>query len=119
VGGGKELVLDPDTYYGLYTRLTYTHYRGEHGLSDAELDALLGDDAKCVLRLVQTLSDGVTNYWEFYPVSANRVVVLVKNGSGASPGARFVIWGTAFRDITNGYLHLMKGEAFDYDQRYE
>ena len=75
--------------------------------------------AKCALRFVQTLSDGVTNYWEFYPVSANRVVVLVKNGSGASPGARFVIWGTAFQDIANGYLHLMKGEPFDYDQRYE
>ena len=119
VGGGKEISLDPDTYYELYHRITYTHYRGEHGLSDAELAALLADEDKCVLRLVQTLTDGVTNYWEFYPISANRVLVQVKNGANASPGARFVIWGTAFSDITNGYLHLMKGEPFDYEQRYD
>lgn len=119
VGGGESLVLDPDTYYELYHRITYTHYRGEHGLSEEEVAAILADTDKCVLRLVQTLSDGVTNYWEFYPISANRVLVQVKNGAGASPGARFVIWGTAFADITNGYLHLMKGEPFDYEQRYE
>ena len=122
VGGGETLTLNPDTYYELYARLTYTSYRGEHGLSDEALSALLADRSKCALRLVMTLSaDGAdaTNYWEFYPISANRVLVVAKNGAYSSPSARFVIYGTALSDIANGYLCLMQGLPFDYEQRYD
>lgn len=119
LAGGESIVLDPDIYYQLYTRLTYTRYKGDHGLSDEELDALIGDSTGYALRFVQTVSDDTINFWEFYPVSANRVVVRVKNGKNAEIGARFYIYGTAFSDIANAYLHLMEGKPFDYEQRYE
>lgn len=119
LAGGDPIVLNPDLYYQLYTRMTYTRYKGEHGLSDAALDALIGDSTKCVLRFEQELSDDTVNYWEFYPVSANRVVVRVKNGTHAKAGARFYIYGTALSDITNAYLHLMEGKEFNYEERYE
>lgn len=114
---GKPQAYDP--YHQLYSRLTYTHYQGEHGLSDEALAALLGNSDNCVLRFEQTLTDGTVNFWEFYPMSANRVVVQVKNGSQAKVGARFYIYGTAFADITSAYLRFIEGKAFDYEQRYE
>lgn len=119
VAGGKTIVLDPSDYYQLYTKLVYTHYKGEHGLSDEALSALLGDETKCVLRMEQYLIDGTRNFWEFYPMSANRVLVRVKNGASAEAGASFYIYGTALSDITNGYLHMMEGDAYDYEQRYD
>lgn len=119
VGGGDAITLDPDTYYQLYSRFSYTRYKGEHGLTDEELDAILSDRSRCVLRLVMLLTDGTANEWEFYPISANRVVVKVKNGTYATEGARFVIYGTALADIANGYLHLMTGEEFNYEERYD
>ena len=120
LAGGQTIELNPDIYYALYSRMTYTRYKGEHGLDDAALDALIADGAvSCVLRLEMELSDDAINYWEFYPISANRVMVRVKNGKYASAGARFYIYGTALSDITNAYLHLMKGEPFDFEQRYE
>ncbi len=118
VSGGDAIVLNPDIYYQLYSRMTYTRYKGEHGLSDGELDALLKDGNRpYAMRLEQTLADGTLNYWEFYPVSANRVIVNVKNGKYASAGARFYIYGTAFSDITSAYLHLMEGTPFNYEQQ--
>ena len=95
------------------------HMKEYLALEAKALDALLSDRSKCVLRLVMLLSDGTANEWEFYPVSANRVVVKVKNGAYAAEGARFVIYGTALADITNAYLHLMEGEEFHYEQRYD
>lgn len=117
LAGGENISLNPDIYYQLYSRMTYTRYKGEHGLDDEALAALR--ETPCALRLTQMLGNGTENYWEFYPVSANRVVVTVKNGKGASEGTRFYIYGTAFADITNAYLHLMEGKPFNYEQRYD
>lgn len=117
--GGTPIALDPDNYYQLYTKMVYTHYKGEHGLSDEALAALLADPEKCVLRMEQYLTDGTRNFWEFYPMSANRVLVRVKNGASASVGASFYIYGTDFADIANGYLHMMEGEPYDYEQTYD
>ncbi len=118
VGGGEALVLDPEIYNQLYLRILYTRYRGEHGLSPTELAALKTED-KCVLIYTMTLTDGTTNYYEFYPISGNRLLVNVKNGAAASFSDRFVIYATEFRDIAEGYRHLMENEPYDYEQRYE
>lgn len=114
---GKKQGYEP--YHQFYARLTYTRYKGEHGLDDEALTELLSDPSKCVLRMEQILTDDTVNYWEFYPVSANRVIVQVKNGSYAKPGARFYIYATALSDIANAYMHMMEGEEFNYEERYE
>ena len=130
VGGGDPIVLelprddkgDPqpyEPYYQLYSRLTYSHYRGEHGLTDEELAAVLADPDKCVLRIVQLLSDGASNQWELYPISADRVLVRVKNGKEASFGAHFVIYGTALTDIARCYQRMMEGDMTSYEDRYK
>ncbi len=120
VAGGDTLTLNPDNYYAFYTKLVYTHYQGEHGLSDEALAALLADPDKCVLRIEQWLTDGTRNFWEFYPISANRVLVRVKNGASTTEaGTSFYIYGTALSDIANGYLHMMEGEPYDPEQRYD
>lgn len=118
--GGESILLNPDIYYQLYSRMTYTRYKGDLTKEEvAMLDSEEYREKHCVLRIEQMLADGTVNYWEFYPVSANRVAVRVKNGKDASVGSRFYIYGTAFSDITNGYLHLMEGKPFDFEQRYE
>lgn len=107
---GDEWIDEVDVYYQLYTRLTYTHYREQCTLSDAEIEVELSKP--CALKLVQTLSDGITNYWEFYPISANRVLVCVQNGS-TEFGSDFVIYGTDLQGIANGFLHLMDDSLVD------
>ena len=108
-----------DIYYQLYMRMTYTHYRGEHSLSDAEVAALLADADACAMKLAQSLTDGATNYWEFYPISANRVLVRVKNGA-PEYGDSFVIYGTDLSAIAHGFLQLLEGNTdYDHAERYE
>ena len=129
VGGGDSITLELplgddgkkqpyEPYYQLYSRLTYSHYRGEHDLSEEELEAILADSSKCVLRIVQSLTDGTTNQWELYPISANRVLVRVKNGKSSSFGAHFVIYGTALADIARCYQRMMEGDMTSYEDRY-
>lgn len=114
-GKGEAQPYEP--YYQLYQRLTYSHYRGEHGLSDEQLAEFLAKGY--VLRIEQLLTDGTANYWEFYPISANRVLVRVKNGKNAEAGAYFVIYGTALNDIARCYQKMMDGEDFNYENRYD
>ncbi len=108
--GGDKWIDEVDVYYQLYARMTYTHYREGHSFSDDEINKILydenGNERTPALYLVQTLSDGATNYWKFYPVSANRVLVHVKNGS-QDWGNEFVIYGTDLQGIANGFCHLM------------
>lgn len=118
VGGGEVISLDPDIYNQLYLRILYTCYRGEHGLSPEALAEAKSAENR-VLLYTMTLTDGTTNYYEFYPISGNRVLVNVKNGAGASYSDRFVVWATDLRDIAEGYRHLMENEPYDYEQRYE
>lgn len=129
IGGGAPIVLELpldskgqkqayEPYYQLYSRLTYSHYRGEHGLSEDALAEILADDSKRVLRIVQTLTDGTTNQWELYPISADRVLVRVKNGKASDFGSHFVIYGTALADIARCYQRMMEGDMTGYEDRY-
>ena len=142
IGGGAPIVLELpldskgkkqayEPYYQLYSRLTYSHYRNElvalpqfkylKKLTDEERAAeiaKLTDPGKCVLRIVQTLTDGTTNQWELYPVSANHVLVRVKNGKTSGFGAHFVIYGTALNDIARCYQRMMEGDMTSYEDRY-
>ncbi|MBQ9736504.1 MAG: hypothetical protein IJV96_06960 [Clostridia bacterium] len=120
VFGGDPITLDGDLYTMLYSRLTYTRYKGEHALSEEELAALLAaSDERRVLQIVMSVSDGTANRFEFYPVSADRVAVQVKIGAGAEVSCRFVIYRTALDDIFRAFERLMEGKSFDFEDRYE
>jgi hypothetical protein len=93
IGGGApivlELPLDKDgkkqayePYYQLYSRLTYSHYRGEHGLSEQELAEILADDSKRVLRIVQTLTVGRTRkYWNINDLVVGDNILVIESGT--------------------------------------
>ena len=120
VGGGDAILLSGDLYSMLYSRLTYTRYKGEHGLSEDALDALLASaDDSCVLQIVMSVSDGTANRFAFYPISADRVAVQVKIGANSDLSCRFVIYRTALDDIFRAYERLMAGKDFDFEDRYE
>ena len=119
-GVRDAIMLDGDLYTMLYSRLTYTRYKGAHGLSEEELAALLANaDESCVLRIVMSVADGAANRIEFYPISADRVAVQVKIGAYSDVSCRFVVYRTALDDIFRAYERLMEGKAFDFEDRYE
>ena len=119
VGGGDPIYLDGEMYTMLYSRLTYTRYKGAHELSAEELEAIRSDPDARVLQIVMSVSDGTANRVAFYPVSADRVAVEVKIGAYADVSCRFYIYRTALDDIYRAYERLMEGKEFDFEDRYE
>jgi len=113
----KHIHIDKKIYTQFFYRLYYIKYKGEHDLSDSEVEALLSDEEKVALTLYIDLSDGTRRTYRFVPISHDRVLVAVVDKYGRM-NAELVIYGTAFRDLARSYINMMEGVPFDHEDRY-
>lgn len=118
LGDGKDQIsIDPAIYTQFFYRLYYIQYKGTHGLSDDELQALLADKSRVALHMNVYYEDDTITAYRFIPISSDRVLVAV-SGEGAESGAHFVIYGTSFKDLARAYISMMEGKAFEHQDRY-
>ncbi len=118
--GTEKVFKDPDhkPFNQLFYRLGYSHYAGEHGLDEAEAEALIGTEGSCALSLYYKLRDGTVAFLDFYPITEGRVLVRTKNGADGSIATSFMVYGTTLRDIARGFLSVMEGRDLDHADRY-